>query len=262
MLRVSIKYGISEALSSVPGYEVWDFEIKQRDEAEGISLEIRYRYMPDLHMRIALTGDEGAISVDLESNDIELAVPSIAIEAVPGALNGREAHTVASLDDLYECIAAWAGRLDVELAASVRTRVLSAQQKAISRLGESLKGIPDRPISQPRVQSYRTRLERVEAVVVELRGKDDAARIEEIHEDFESLRARAAVLNERDFLYSVLVRLVKHLWDEESLSVVDGVGRATRALFDAPAPGLAGVRYEALESRMRSTTTDAGEVSV
>lgn len=261
MLRVSIKYAVSEALSSVPGCEVWDFDIKQRDEAEGISLEIRYRYRPDLHLRILFAGEQAAIRVDLDSEEIELSAPSIAIEAVPGLLRGREAHSVGSLDELYEAIADWAGRLDVELEASVRTRVLSAQRKAITLLGESLQSIPDRPIPSARVQGLRARLERVEAVVVELRGNDDEERIEEIHEDFESLRARAAVLNERDFLYSVLVRLVKHLWDEENLSVVDGVGRATRALFDSPLPAQGEIRHEAVESRMRSTSA-AGEVTV
>lgn len=243
MLRIAIKYRISEALSAVPGFEVWDFDIKQRKRDDGIWIDIRYRYQPDLRFTATVTT---AKTFELESdevlaeNDEEI---EIATEASPGAILSCDESVLIGLESLYASIEEWACRLEDELVGAVRTRVLSAQQKSLSQLGKHLSQIQDRPTPPDRVRRYRERLARVESVVVELRSgaADASARADEIRADFERLRMLAGVLNERSFLNAVLVRLVKHLWDEETLGLIDGVGLATQALFEDRARGRAAV---------------------
>ena len=240
MLRTSIKYAISEALSAVDGYEVWDFDLKQCRDGDGICVEIRYRYDAALRFTaLIVEGEHGdAITVDLEAEETEFETESqleIAVEAAPGPVASRESFVVNELEELYGALTQWVARLDEEFAAAAGTRVLTAQQKALTQLGQHLDKVENRPLASDRLHRIRGRLERVEEVVAELRGEDDEDRRDEIREDFERLHECAELLGERDFLHFVLVRLVKHLWDEDNLRVVEGAPRAMQALFERAA---------------------------
>jgi hypothetical protein len=241
MLRIAIKYRISEALSAVSGFEVWDFDIKQRRQDDGVWIDIRYRYQPEFKFTATVTlAQTFAVDSDdvVAESDEEI---EITIDAVPGAILGRDGCVLVGLDSLYASIEEWVARLEDELLGTVRTQVLSAQQRSLGQLGKHLEQVQNRPIPPARVRTFRERLTRVEDVVVELRsGIEEAeSRGEEIRADFERLRELAGVLQERDFLNAVLVRLIKHLWDEENLGLIDGVGRATQALFEDRARGRA-----------------------
>jgi len=184
-------------------------------------VDIRYRYRPGFLFQAIFspTGDS--------PRDFAMAV-----EAVPGELGDREAFPVHTLAELYRAIERWTGRLEEELVARPKNRVLVAQQKAIAYLEKHLPDIPDRALTAEQIREYRRRLERLEAAVLELRApvgsEDYDQRSLEIREEFDCLRRHIEVLGERSFFHAVLVRLVKYFWDEENLRLVEAGSRAAQ----------------------------------
>jgi len=254
MLRESIKHGISEALSAHPGFEVWDFDLRQSRRESEVRLEVRYRYHDGFVFRASLKprlGDVMALEVVGDADGHTYAIADdegldVSFEAVPGRLEAEDSGDAESLEALYDAIAAWTVRLDEELAAATANRVRMAQQKALADLGRGVAGLPEGRMAPPRIRRVRERLDALERTVLELLagpGVDDVdERAAEIREEFESLKERAAILGERHFFQSVLVRLVKYFWDDENLRLVEAAGTAAASLLndrgvDAPAAG-------------------------
>ncbi|MCK6462039.1 MAG: hypothetical protein L6Q95_19325, partial [Planctomycetes bacterium] len=223
MLRAAIKHGITKALSTRTGFEVWDFEIKEEQPSpERVTIDIRYRYQPGLSFRaaIAAKGEEGKVPTY-----------EITAEAVPGEVGEKEMLLLAGRHELCTAIERWTSRIEEELSARPSNRVLQAQEKAISYLEKHLLDIPDQRLTRERIQEYRRRLDRLEAAVIELRAPRDggnSARAEAVRQEFASLRTRLEVLGERSFLHAVLVRLVMYFWDDENLRIVEAGSRAAQ----------------------------------
>ena len=244
MLRESIKHGISEALSAHPGFEVWDFDLRQSRREGEVKLEIRYRYHDEFVFRACLKARAGEVMAlevvgDAVGHTYAIAEDDgldINLAAVPGRVEAEDAGEVATLEEFYDAIAAWTVRLDEELAAATANRVRLAQQKALGELGRSVAGLPEGRMDAPRVSRVRERLDALERTVLELRagvGVEDAdERALEIREEFASLRQRAAILGERHFFQSVLVRLVKYFWDDANLRLVEAAGKAAAGLLE------------------------------
>ena len=242
MLRAAVKHGISKALSSHRGFEVWDFDIKQESVEGGVtSLEIHFRYHTKFHIRASIAG---------RSPDRSRPEYDMAVEVVPGELAHKEAFGLTTLDEFYAAIARWTARLEDELLARSVNRVLAVQQKAINYLEKHLPELEDKRMSPCRVREYRKRLENLEQAVIDLRagdGEDRAERENEIHGEFESLRNRVEVLGEKSFFHAVLVRLVKYFWDAENLRLVEeGSEAAQQFLGDRRAKSAtpAGTEYK------------------
>jgi len=224
MLRAAIKHGISKALSSSAGFEVWDFEIKEEQPSlDRVTIEIRYRYQPSLFFTAA---------IDAKSVAGQVPTYEISAEAVPGEVGEKETLALAGRQELFKAIERWTGRIEEELSARPSNRVLAAQQKAISYLEKHLLDIPDQRLTREQIAEYRHRLERLEAAVIEIRAprKDGVhdARADAVRQEFASLRSRLEVLGERSFLHAVLVRLVKYFWDDENLRIVEAGSRAAQ----------------------------------
>ncbi len=224
MLRAAIKHGISKALSSSAGFEVWDFEIKEEQPSpDRVTVEIRYRYQPSLFFTAAITA---------RSVGGQVPTHEISAEAVPGEVGEKEALALAGRQELFKAIERWTGRIEEELSARPSNRVLAAQQKAISYLEKHLLDIPDQRLTRDQIVEYRRRLERLEGAVIEIRAprKENAngTRAEVVRQEFAALRSRLEVLGERSFLHAVLVRLVKYFWDDENLRIVEAGSRAAQ----------------------------------
>jgi len=240
MLRAAIKYGISKALSTRAGFEVWDFEIREEQPSpDRVTLDIRYRYHPSLCFNAAIT-----------TKSEEGKVPSyeITAQAVPGEVGEKEELLLAGRQELCTAIERWTTRIEEELSARPSNRVLAAQQKAISYLEKHLLDIPDQQLTRERIHEYQRRLERLEAAVIELRTprseSANGAHAEAVRQEFACLRSRLEVLGERSFLHSVLVRLVKHFWDDENLRIIEAGSRAAQAFLADPEHSLAVARSE------------------
>jgi hypothetical protein len=224
MLRAAIKHGISKALSTSAGFEVWDFDIKEEQPSpERATVEIRYRYHPGLYFNAAIVamGEEG-----------QVPTYEISAEAVPGEVGEKETLRLAGRQELFKAIERWTTRIEEELSARPSNRVLAAQQKAIAYLEKHLLDIPDAGLTREQIIEYRRRLERLEAAVIELRApKKDLAngsRADAVRQEFAALRSRLEVLGERSFLHAVLVRLVKYFWDDENLRIIEAGSRAAQ----------------------------------
>lgn len=222
MLRAAIKHGITKALSTRAGFEVWDFEIKEEQPSpERVTIDIRYRYQPGLCFNAAITA---------RSAEGKVPTYEITAEAVPGEVGEKDALLLAGRQELCTAIERWTSRIEEELSARPSNRVLQAQEKAISYLEKHLLDIPDQRLTRERIQEYRRRLDRLEAAVIELRAPRDTngARAETIRQEFACLRTRLEVLGERSFLHAVLVRLVKYFWDDENLRIIEAGSRAAQ----------------------------------
>lgn len=224
MLRAAIKHGISKALSSSAGFEVWDFEIREEQPSQDkVTIEIRYRYHPGLCFFAAITA---------RSVDGNVPTYEISAEAVPGEVGEKEMLVLAGRQELCTAIERWTMRIEEELSARPSNRVMAAQQKAIAYLEKHLLDIPDQHLTREQITEYRRRLERLEAAVIEIRApkKDhsNGTRAEAVRQEFASLRSRLEVLGERSFLHAVLVRLVKYFWDDENLRIIEAGSRAAQ----------------------------------
>ncbi len=222
MLRAAIKHGISKALATSAGFEVWDFDIKEEQPSpERATVEIRYRYHPGLYFTAAITavGEEG-----------QVPTYEISAEAVPGEVGQKETLRLAGRQELFKAIERWTTRIEEELSARPSNRVLAAQQKAIVYLEKHLLDIPDAGLTREQITEYRRRLERLEAAVVEIRvpKKDHTNGADAVRQEFAALRSRLEVLGERSFLHAVLVRLVKYFWDDENLRIIEAGSRAAQ----------------------------------
>jgi len=240
MLRAAIKHGISKALSTRAGFEVWDFEIKEEQpSADRVSIEIRYRYQPGLWFSAVITA---------KSEEGRIPTHEITAESVPGEVGEKEVLLLASRHELYTAIERWTTRIEEELSARPSNRVLAAQQKAIAYLEKHLLDIPDQRLTRESILVYRQRLDRLEAAVIELRAprKDgtNGERAEAVRQEFACLRTRLEVLGERSFLHAVLVRLVKHFWDDENLRIIEAGSRAAQAFLKDQDHSLATARAE------------------
>jgi hypothetical protein len=60
-----------------------------------------------------------------------------------------------------------------------------------------------------------------------------------VRREFDCLRHRLEVLGERSFLHAVLVRLVKHFWDDENLRIIEAGSRAAREFLQEQERSLA-----------------------
>jgi hypothetical protein len=240
MLRAAIKHGITKALSTRTGFEVWDFEIREEQPSpDRVTIDIRYRYQPGLSFRaaIAAKGEEGKVPTY-----------EITAEAVPGEVGEKEMLLLAGRHELCTAIERWTSRIEEELSARPSNRVLQAQEKAISYLEKHLLDIPDQRLTRERIQEYRRRLDRLEAAVIELRAPRDGgntARADVVRQEFASLRTRLEVLGERSFLHAVLVRLVMYFWDDENLRIVEAGSRAALDFLTDQDRSLAAARAEA-----------------
>jgi hypothetical protein len=242
MLRAAIKHGITKALSTRAGFEVWDFEIREEQpSADRVTIDIRYRYQPGLSFRAAIVakGAEGKVPTY-----------EITAEAVPGEVGDREMLLLAGRHELCVAIERWTSRIEEELSARPSNRVLAAQEKAISYLEKHLLDIPDQRLTRERIRECKRRLDRLEAAVVELRaprdGGSSGTRADAIRQEFACLRTRLEVLGERSFLHAVLVRLVMYFWDDENLRIVEAGSRAAQDfLKDEDRPLSSAARAEA-----------------
>ena len=226
MLRAAVKHGISNALSTRTGFEVWDFDITEEQPSPGTTVVgIKYRYHPSLTFvaTIEATADEGG-----------QPAYRITAEAVPGEVGQKEQVSLSGRSELFAAVERWTARIEEELYARPLNRVLAAQQKAISYLEKHLLDIPDNRMTRERVDEYRRRLRRLQTAVVAIRARpgEPAAvateRAEAVREEFECLHTRVEVLGERSFLHAVLVRLVKYFWDDENLRIVEAGSRAAQ----------------------------------
>ncbi|HEX5137742.1 MAG TPA: hypothetical protein VFY93_12260 [Planctomycetota bacterium] len=239
MLRAAIKHGITKALSTRAGFEVWDFEIREEQpSAEKVTIEIKYRYQPGLFFKAAIVG---------KSEDGKVPTYEITAEAVPGEVGDREALLLAGRHELCTAIERWTSRIEEELSARPSNRVLAAQEKAISYLEKHLLDVPEQRLTRERIQEYRRRLDRLEVAVIELRAPREGTngtRADAVRQEFACLRTRLEVLGERSFLHAVLVRLVMYFWDDENLRIVEAGSRAAQDfLMDQDRP-LSGARSD------------------
>jgi pyruvate/2-oxoglutarate dehydrogenase complex dihydrolipoamide acyltransferase (E2) component len=223
MLRAAIKHGITKALSTRAGFEVWDFEIREEQPSpERVTIDIRYRYQPGLGFKAAITA---------KSEDGKVPTYEITAEAVPGEVGDKENLLLAGRHELCTAIERWTSRIEEELSARPSNRVLAAQEKAISYLEKHLLDIPEQRLTRERIQEYRRRLDRLEAAVIELRAPRDGAngaRADAVKQEFAVLHTRLEVLGERSFLHAVLVRLVMYFWDDENLRIIEAGSRAAQ----------------------------------
>jgi hypothetical protein len=222
MLRAAIKHGITKALSTRAGFEVWDFEIREEQPSpDRVTIDIRYRYQPGLCFRaeIAAKGEDGKVPTY-----------EITAEAVPGEVGDRERLLLAGRHEMCTAIERWTSRIEEELSARPSNRVLAAQEKAISYLEKHLLDIPEQRLTRERILEYGRRLDRLEVAVIELRASRDpsGARADAVKQEFACLRTRLEVLGERSFLHAVLVRLVMYFWDDENLRIVEAGSRAAQ----------------------------------
>jgi len=226
MLRAAVKHGISSALSSRTGFEVWDFEITvEQPSADTTVVAIRYRYHPGL-----------SFNVTIEATPDESGVPTyrISAETVPGEVGQTEKLSLAGRSELFAAVERWTDRIEEELYARPLNRVLEAQQRAIAYLEKHLLDIPDDRMTRDRIDEYRGRLRRLQTAVVAILARPGepaaaaAERAEAVRREFECLHARVEVLGERSFLHAVLVRLVKYFWDDENLRIVEAGSRAAQ----------------------------------
>jgi len=240
MLRAAIKHGITRALSTRAGFEVWDFEIREEQpSAEKVTIEIKYRYQPGLFFKAAIVG---------KSEDGKVPTYEITAEAVPGEVGDREALLLAGRHELCTAIERWTSRIEEELSARPSNRVLAAQEKAISYLEKHLLDIPDQRLTRERIQEYQRRLDRLESAVIELRAPREGAngtRADEVRQEFACLRTRLEVLGERSFLHAVLVRLVMYFWDDENLRIIEAGSRAAQDFLTDQDRPLSGARSQA-----------------
>ncbi len=223
MLRAAIKHGITKALSTRAGFEVWDFEIKEEQPSpDRVTIDIQYRYQPGLRFHAAITA---------RSAEGKVPTYEITAEAVPGEVGEKDVLLLAGRHELCTAIERWTSRIEEELSARPSNRVLQAQEKAISYLEKHLLDIPDQRLTRERILEYRRRLDRLEAAVIELRAPRDGgngARAEAVRQEFACLRTRLEVLGERSFLHAVLVRLVMYFWDDENLRIIEAGSRAAQ----------------------------------
>jgi hypothetical protein len=223
MLRAAIKHGITKALSTRAGFEVWDFEIREEQPSpDRVTIEIKYRYQPGLSFHAAITA---------KGEDGKVPTYEITAEAVPGEVGDKDVLLLAGRHELCTAIERWTSRIEEELSARPSNRVLAAQEKAISYLEKHLLDIPEQRLTRERIQEYRRRLDRLESAVIELRAARDGAngaRAEAVRQEFAVLHTRLEVLGERSFLHAVLVRLVMYFWDDENLRIVEAGSRAAQ----------------------------------
>jgi hypothetical protein len=217
MLRASIKYGVSEALSVRPGFEVWDFELSEKKDGEATTLLITYRYHRGCTFKATFTKRES-----------EGSAPNydIVVDHTPGEIQQRETYTIDARSDLFDAIERWTSCLEEELLSRSSSAVLSAQRKALSSLEVQVRNLPQTPITDEDAAIYGERLERLEGVLLKLNPDQE----EEIRDEFECLRERVFMLDERSFFHAVLVRLIRYFWDERNLKLVEE-GRAAAEEF-------------------------------
>lgn len=207
MLRAAIKYGVSEALSVRPGFEVWDFDLVEKQEEDSVTLRITYRYHRGCTFKAIF-----------EPVEVAGGLPrySISVEHTPGEIRQVDRFELEGRHELFDALERWTGCLEEELLSRTSSAVLGAQRKALAKLDKHVQDLPQVPIQPDHAAMYRERLDTLEDAIVRLHPDDE----EDVREEFDSLRERVGFLDERSFFRAVLVRLIRYFWDERNLQLV------------------------------------------
>jgi hypothetical protein len=207
MLRAAIKYGVSEALSVRPGFEVWDFDLQEKQDDDFVTLLITYRYHRGCTFKAIFE------PVDLDSG---LPRYSISVEHRPGEIREVDRFMLEGRHELFDALERWTGCLEEELLSKSSSSVLGAQRRALAKLETHVRELPQVPIQPDHAAMYRERLDTLEDAIIRLHPEDE----DDIRDEFDSLRDRVRFFDERSFFRAVLVRLIRYFWDERNLQLV------------------------------------------
>ena len=233
MIRPALLKAISVALQSHRYLSQEDF-ITQ--EFEGLAripnFEIQYRYDTTLFFRF---------KIPTTRTDKDESIFSVTVR--PGQESIEESLSIKSRHRLTSELEEWLGRLYEDIVSLPIGRQFQEHARAIDQLKERFATLPDEPISQADIETYREDLKKLKAELFERLEKEvgDTAqlktKVDDLTRDIDFLKATLNSITKRKWGELLFSRL--HKWD----------GLVTLRQISAGA--------KALKLLMPSETTDA-----
>ena len=197
MIRPALLRDISVALQSHRYLSQEDFITQEVANLAGRpAIKIQYRYDTTLFFRF----DIPTKRTDKDEYIFDVTVRP-GHESIEESLNTRSRHRLTS--ELEE----WLGRLYEDIVSLPIVRQFQEHARAIDQLKERLGTMPDEPISQADIETYREDLEKLKTEIFE--------RLEKEVDDTEQLKTKVADLTrDIDFLKATLNSMTKRKWGE------------------------------------------------
>ena len=233
MIRPALLKAISVALQSHPCLSQEDFITQEFENLAGRpAFEIQYRYDTTLFFRF-----------NIPTTRTDKDEPIFSVTVRPGQESIEESLSIKSRHRLTSELEEWLGRLYEDIVSLPIVRQFQEHARAIDQLKERLATLPDEPISQADIETYREDLEKLKAELFE--------RLEKEVGDTEQLKTKVYDLTrDIDFLKATFNSMTKRKWGELLFSRLhkwDGL--VTLRQISAGA--------KALKLLMPSETTDA-----
>ena len=233
MIRPALLKAISVALQSHRYLSQEDFITQEfEDLARRPAFEIQYRYDTTLFFRF---------KIPTTRTDKDESMFSVTVR--PGQESIEESLSIKSRHRLTSELEEWLGRLYEDIVSLPIVRQFQEHARAIDQLKERFATLPDEPISQADIETYREDLEKLKAELFERLEKEvgDTAqlktKVDDLTRDIDFLKATLNSITKRKWGELLFSRL--HKWD----------GLVTLRQISAGA--------KALKLLMPSETTDA-----
>ena len=197
MIRPALLRDISVALQSHSYLSQEDFILQEFESQAGSpAIRIQCRYDTTLFFRFG-------IPTKRTDNDEYIFHVSVR----PGHESIEESLSTRSRHELISELREWLGRLYEDMVSLPIVRQFKEHARAIDQLQERLEKMPDEPISQADIETYREDLEKLKTEIFE--------RLEEEFDDTQQLKAKVDDLTrDIDLLKATLNSLTKRKWGE------------------------------------------------
>lgn len=197
MIRPALLKAISAALQSHSYLSQEDFITREfKNRVGNPAIEIKYRYNTTLFFRFG-------IPTTRTDNDEYI----FHVTVQPGHESIEESLSTKSRSGLTSELREWLDRLYEDIVSLPIVRQLQEHARTIDQLKERLETLPDEPISQTDIETYREDLEKLKAELFE--------RLEKEVGDTEQLKTKVDDLTrDIDFLKATLNSMTKRKWGE------------------------------------------------
>ena len=236
MIRPALLRDISAALQAHPYLSREDFITQESTNLVGKPVfEIQYRYDTTLFFRFVIP-----------TTRTDKDEPMFSVTVRPGQESIEESLSTKSRSGLTYELREWVSHLYEDVVSLPIVRQLQEHARTIDQLKERLETLPDEPISQADIETYREDLEKLKTELFE--------RLEKEVDDTKQLKTKVDDLTrDIDFLKATLNSMTKRKWGELLFSRIHKwTGRVTLHQIAAGT--------KALKLLMPSETADAVDV--
>ena len=222
MIRPALLKAISVALQSHSCLSQEDFITQEFENLAGRqAFKIQYRYDTTLFFRF---------NIPTTRNDKDESIFSVTVR--PGQESIEESLSIKSRHRLTSELEEWLSRLYEDMVSLPIVRQFQEHARAIDQLKERLATLPDEPISQADIETYREDLEKLKAELFERLEKEvgDTAqlktKVDDLTRDIDFLKATLDSMTKRTWGELLFSRL--HKWD--GLVTLRQISVGTKAL--------------------------------